>query len=223
MLSLAPHIALLGALATSVLAHGTVAGFKADGVYYGGWNLQYFYALANKQPIPLSAGWYAENLDNGFIDGTSYGNADIICHKNAIPANMSATVKAGGTIDFQWTLWPDSHFGPLFTYVANCNGNCSATDKTALLWVKIDQAAIDLSTQTWPTAEMIKNNNTWTTTVPSNLAPGQYVFRHEIIAMHGAGSQNGAQNYPQVLGWNCMLLHPTLAHRLTRRSSVHEH
>ena len=33
--------------------------------------------------------------------------------------------------------------------------------------------------------------------VPSTLAPGNYVFRHEIIAMHGAGSQNGAQNYPQ--------------------------
>lgn len=44
---------------------------------------------------------------------------------------------------------------------------------------------------------MINNGNSWTTKVPSSLAPGNYVFRHEIIALHGAGSANGAQNYPQ--------------------------
>lgn len=32
--------------------------------------------------------------------------------------------------------------------------------------------------------------------MPESLAPGPYVFRHEIIAMHGAGSEGGAQNYP---------------------------
>lgn len=43
---------------------------------------------------------------------------------------------------------------------------------------------------------MIANNNTYSITVPSTLASGNYVFRHEIIAMHGAGSEGGAQNYP---------------------------
>lgn len=50
--------------------------------------------------------------------------------------------------------------------------------------------------QTWPTAALIANNNTYSVTVPSTLASGNYVFRHEIIAMHGAGSEGGAQNYP---------------------------
>lgn len=35
-------------------------------------------------------------------------------------------------------------------------------------------------------------------TVPQHLAPGNYVLRHEIIALHAAGQANGAQNYPQV-------------------------
>ena len=35
--------------------------------------------------------------------------------------------------------------------------------------------------------------------IPSGLAPGNYVLRHEIIALHSAGSANGAQAYPQCL------------------------
>lgn len=43
------------------------------------------------------------------------------------------------------------------------------------------------------------NNNTWSLTIPKNLKPGGYVLRHEIIALHSAGSTNGAQNYPMCI------------------------
>lgn len=191
--------AVLGALARTALAHGTVSGIVADGTYYGGWHLDYYYAIQNGASYPDTPGWYAEDLDNGFISPDAYTDPNIICHKNAANANISATVSAGGTVDFQWTVWPDSHIGPVLTYVANCGDDCSTVDKTTLEWVKIDAVGIDLDTQTWATTDMIANNNTWTTTVPSTLAAGKYVFRHEIIAMHGAGSENGAQNYPQCL------------------------
>lgn len=98
-----------------------------------------------------------------------------------------------------WTSWPSSHIGPVLTYVANCGTGddaCTTVDKTTLEWVKIDEAGIDLDTQTWATTDLINNNNTWSVTVPSTLASGSYVFRHEIIAMHGAESEDGAQNYP---------------------------
>jgi len=42
------------------------------------------------------------------------------------------------------------------------------------------------------------NGFSWTVKIPSSLAPGSYVLRHEIIGLHSAGSSNGAQNYPQV-------------------------
>lgn len=32
--------------------------------------------------------------------------------------------------------------------------------------------------------------------IPKDIAPGNYVLRHEIIALHAAGQLNGAQNYP---------------------------
>lgn len=37
---------------------------------------------------------------------------------------------------------------------------------------------------------------TWTHKIPSNLAAGNFVLRHEIIALHSAGQKDGAQNYP---------------------------
>lgn len=92
--------------------------------------------------------------------------------------------------------------GPVIDYLANCNGDCSSVDKTALRFFKIDEAGIlDGADQsgTWATDKLISNNNSWAVTVPESIAPGNYVLRHEIIALHSAGDQGGAQNYPQCL------------------------
>lgn len=197
-MTLKTSIALVAPLLTSVLAHGTVPMFRTDGVDQGGFLLDYYYEIINGGTPPDVAGWYAENLDNGFVSPNNYGTADINCHINAKPGAIAASIPAGGVIDFLWSAWPDSHVGPVFTYAAKCAGDdCTTVDKTTLSWVKIDEAAIDFDTQTWAATDLLNNNNTWSTTVPASLAPGQYVFRHEIIAMHGAGSANGAQNYPQ--------------------------
>ena len=199
-MTLKTSLALVAPLLTSVLAHGTVPWFRTDGVDQQGFLLEYYYEIINGGEAPDVAGWYAENLDNGFVSPANYGTADINCHINAKPGAVSASVAAGGVVDFIWypNPWPDSHIGPILTYVAKCAGDdCTTVDKTALSWVKIDEAGIDFDTQKWAATTMIENNSTWSTTVPASLAPGQYVFRHEIIAMHGAGSENGAQNYPQ--------------------------
>ncbi|KAM0349159.1 hypothetical protein ACHAP4_010649 [Fusarium culmorum] len=186
---------LVGAFASTILAHGTVTGIKVDGVYQPGYSLDSYYAAQSGQKIPDIAAWSAENLDNGFVAPAAYGTKDIGCHIKAAPGHTSMPVKAGGSIEFQWSQWPDSHIGPVLTYVAKCSGSCTKADVSTLKWVKIDAAG--LKDGTWAATDLIKNNNTWTTTVPTSLAAGSYVFRHEIIALHGAGSKNGAQNYPQ--------------------------
>lgn len=189
--------ALAGAMASFVMGHGHVTGIVADGTYYGGFSLDYYYEKQNTGTFTESVGWWAENLDNGFISPDAYNTSDIICHKDGQPANKTATVAAGGTVDFQWTDF--SHIGTILTYVAQCAGDCTdaSLDKTALEWVKIDEGGLDVASQTWATADMDANNYTWSVTVPSTLASGNYVFRHEIIALHGAESLDGAQNYPQ--------------------------
>jgi cellulase len=67
---------------------------------------------------------------------------------------------------------------------------------SALRWSKFAQEAI-VSPGTWVTDVLIKNNFKTSVKLPSKLAPGNYVIRHEIIALHGASSPNGAQLYPQ--------------------------
>jgi hypothetical protein len=44
----------------------------------------------------------------------------------------------------------------------------------------------------------VENGFSWNVKVPSSLASGSYVLRHEIIGLHSAGNPNGAQAYPQV-------------------------
>ena len=96
-------------------------------------------------------------------------------------------------MDFVFLLtWSD--------YLANCNGDCKNVDKTTLEFFKIDGVGlIDDTTVpgTWASDQLIANNNSWTVTIPSDIAPGNYVLRHEIIALHSAGLVDGAQNYPQ--------------------------
>ncbi|EFQ31130.1 glycosyl hydrolase family 61 [Colletotrichum graminicola] len=190
-------LALVGAFAVSALAHGKVDGYVFDGAYAQGYSLDYYYLKQNGGTPPTIAAWSAENLDNGFVDGTGYASADINCHKNAAPGGTAAKVAAGGKVEFQWSAWPESHFGPVLTYAAKVDGDFASVDKLKLKWVKIDEAGIDIDTQEWAATKLIKNNNTWTSTIPSDLAAGNYVLRHEIIAMHAAGTPNGAQNYPQ--------------------------
>lgn len=99
---------------------------------------------------------------------------------------------AGGTVDFHWTPWDASHEGPVLTYVANCGGDCADANKETLEWVKIDEGGKNDKGE-WAAVQLISTNNTWTTTVPETLAPGKYVFRHEIISLAGT------QHYPSCI------------------------
>ncbi|KAJ5975908.1 hypothetical protein N7481_009615 [Penicillium waksmanii] len=190
--------AVLGSAAL-VAGHGYVTGAVVDGTYHGGFIVDtYNY----QDPFPDNIGWFEDATDNGFIDGSSYSSSDIICHKDAKNAALSASVKAGGDVELQWTEWPESHHGPVITYLANCDGDCTTVDKTSLKFFKIDEAGLidDSSVPgTWASDNLISNNNSYTVTIPSSIASGNYVLRHEIIALHSAGDTNGAQNYPQCI------------------------
>lgn len=109
-------------------------------------------------------------------------------------------VAAGDKINLQWTAWPDTHHGPVIDYLASCGDSCETVDKTTLKFFKIDGVGLVDDTTvpgTWGDDQLIANNNSWLVEIPPTLAPGNYVLRHEIIALHSAGTEDGAQNYPQ--------------------------
>ncbi|KAH7327040.1 putative endoglucanase [Rhexocercosporidium sp. MPI-PUGE-AT-0058] len=192
------NTALFGLLATAakVAAHGFVDEITVDGTSFTGY-------LVNSYPYqataPESIGWSETSTDLGFVSPSKFATGDIICHNGAKNAALSAPVKAGGKVDCHWNTWPESHHGPVINYMANCGGDCATVDKAALKWFKISESGLLDNTAApgkWASDALMANNLTGSVTIPSSIAPGNYVLRHEMIALHSAGQADGAQNYP---------------------------
>jgi len=185
---------------TTVSAHGFVQGIVTGHKWYPG--AQPWWRVNPSIPHAKSAGWSSLNQDLGFISPSEYNTAAIACHKSAKSTTTRIPAKAGDKVRLLWSEWPASHKGPVLTYMAKCPGDCSIVDPTTLDWFKIDQAGLingNPAPGTWASDTLIANNNSWTITIPSTIIAGSYVLRHEIIALHSAGNDNGAQFYPQCL------------------------
>jgi len=127
-------------------------------------------------------------------------NAAVNCGPDAKPASLNANANPGSTITFDWrggdlSKWPHNT-GPMLTYMASCGDNtCDQFDSTQAKWFKIQEIARD-SNGEWNQDNTLFAGKTADVTIPSNLAPGNYLIRHEIIALHLGESKGGAEFYP---------------------------
>ncbi|KEY71229.1 hypothetical protein S7711_02336 [Stachybotrys chartarum IBT 7711] len=179
------------ALATQAAAHGYIRTITVDGVPREG------FSRWNMNPAPDAIGWSFTTPDEGPVLDISH--PDMVCRHDGEASPNSAPVAAGGRVDFFWISddlvrnpdgWAPGHKGPIMTYIAPCNGDCAAVDKTTLRWTKIAEAGIisgPANTQGyWATDDMRANGGINSATIPSSIAPGNYVIRNEIIALHRA-------------------------------------
>ncbi|KAF7290218.1 CBM1 domain-containing protein [Mycena indigotica] len=137
---------------------------------------------------------------------------DIICngginpYHSPLPSSV-ITVPAGAQFTAEWhhTLngadasdsqdpIDPSHKGPTITYMAAIP-NAMQSTVTGLKWFKIQEDGLIAGNQTWGVDRMIANKGKVTVTIPSCIPAGQYLLRHEIIALHGATAYPGAQFY----------------------------
>jgi len=89
--------------------------------------------------------------------------------------------------------WPHD-IGPMFTYMASCgNITCDKFDAINAQWFKIQESGRK-DDGTWVQQEL-KDGGVAKAQVPANLAPGNYLVRHEILALHLATSLGGAEFY----------------------------
>ncbi|KAL2872346.1 lytic polysaccharide monooxygenase auxiliary activity family 9 protein [Aspergillus lucknowensis] len=184
--------------ASHVLGHGHVSNIVVNGVSYQGWDVNSFPYM---EEVPLVASWGTPNTGGGWPD-SGYSDPDIICHIDAVNGEGSIPVAAGDSISLQWTQWPDTHHGPVIDYLANCGSSCQTVDKTTLEFFKISEVGLVDDTTVpgfWATDELIENNSSWLVQIPETVAPGDYVLRHELIALQGAHTEGGAQNYMQCI------------------------
>ena len=128
------------------------------------------------------------------------GTSNITCNVNAIPlsdGSISRTgpVTAGSEVTFWWPGWP--HSGPVITWMARCaQDDCgSFTGSEGSVWFKIDQAGYDNGTQLWA-SYYLDQVKSWNVTIPGCLEAGEYLVRHETIALSDCKTVGRCQFYP---------------------------
>jgi len=201
MQSFTTLVSLAALAAPLVSAHGYIATVVANGQTYSDVGQPNWY-YTQSQGKPQRAGWFAMNQDNGFVEPNSFGTNDIACHKSATAGSTEIAVTAGSTVKVTWNTWPDTHHGPVIDYLAKCSGSCTSASAGDLSFFKIQQTGLidgSVLPGKWASDSLISAGFSWNIKIPASIAPGSYVLRHEIIALHSAGSPNGAQAYPSCI------------------------
>ncbi|TFK26937.1 endoglucanase II [Coprinopsis marcescibilis] len=140
---------------------------------------------------------------------TTVNDADIACNKAIqFKDNVVIDIPAGARVGAWWGHViggaqgpndPDhpiakSHKGPAIVYLAKVD-NAATANARGLKWFKIAEDGLDTRTGTWGVDRMISNNGWQYFNMPTCVAPGHYLMRVELIALHGAYSAGGAQYY----------------------------
>lgn len=159
-----------------------------------------------KQATDPTCGWRNhEIIHTAFITPDKYNDPDIICHVGATHATEYVEAVAGEVVTIQWTPWPPSHYGPVITYMASCNGDCLTVNKEDLKFHKMEAVGQIVTGKAnndpgeWAATDIIAKGNKWDFRIPACVKPGPYIIRHEIIALMGASHPNGAQHYPNCI------------------------
>lgn len=128
---------------------------------------------------------------------------------NGPPNPTSATskiidVQAGSTVTATWRymlntggtapndIMDSSHKGPTIAYLKKVT-DATTDSGVGGGWFKIQEDG--LNSGIWGTEKVINGQGKHQIKIPSCIAPGQYLLRAEMIALHGAGSYPGAQFY----------------------------
>jgi len=189
---------------SGVLAHGFVRKITIDGVDFPGTN--------PFTPGPPSVVWPYTG-GNGPINDVNSPN--ITCNRITGPATISANAKAGSNVTFDWNgssfwpagdtgLGPNNHHGPVMTYLAKCPGRCSQAVPQQLIWVKFQELSRIQAAPIpglWGSDILTKAGSTFSMTLPGGLESGEYIMRHEILALHDA-QNNDPQFYPMCTNLN---------------------
>ena len=99
-------------------------------------------------------------------------------------------------------------------YMTKCQDSCTTADSASAEWFKISEESYESGTTTWSQAQLRRAFTLWlkaaltlslesgsptTVTIPSTLAPGNYMLRSELIALQLAMTEGGAEFYPSCI------------------------
>ncbi|KAF2636742.1 hypothetical protein P280DRAFT_501017 [Massarina eburnea CBS 473.64] len=176
-------------LLATASAHGGVGTYYIGSTAYQGW--QPYNSASGQSTIQRQY----STFDPILVAGISTVN--IRCNNAGIlGTGPIGTVAAGGTIKAHWTQWTHRPTS-VMVYMAKCpSSGCNSWDGSGKVWFKIDEKGLVSGTQNagkWA-GDTILDTLEWTSTVPAGLTAGDYLVRHELLAVHQA---NNPQFYPE--------------------------
>jgi len=137
---------------------------------------------------------------------TSISGSDLACNVGAKSSSGLCPVNPGDTVTVEMHQQPGDrscsneaiggdHYGPINIYLAKVSDATTAVGSSAG-WFKISEMGLPSSSPDYWATEVLNNNcGHYTFTIPSGIAPGNYLLRAEVIALHVASSPGGAQFY----------------------------
>ncbi|KAJ7095870.1 glycoside hydrolase family 61 protein [Mycena belliarum] len=185
MYSFAPIAFSIAALVLPVAGHGWVGSITVAGKLYPG------------NGLGTTGGPSVIRQVDTNSPVISVSDPNLTCGPNAQLAQDVAAANPGDAIDVDWVSTEGPWFhnvGPMLTYLASCGSEpCSQFPGPQAMWFKIQQSGRDSSGK-WVQAQL-NSGAPANLSLPSNLAAGNYLLRHEIIALQNAVSQGGAEFY----------------------------
>lgn len=179
-----------------VSAHGAVTSYAIGGKTYPGY--EGFSPVAGAQIIQRQWPDYNPIM--------SVSDAKMTCN-GGTSAPLSAEIAAGTNITAFWKQWTHAQ-GPVMVWMYACPNGFSACDGKGKGWFKIDEMGMwggKLNSDNWGTAIVLKELK-WSSKIPANLKAGDYLIRHELLALHQS-------NTPQFYVSNAWCCHPSFQYQ----------
>ncbi|KAK4099026.1 carbohydrate-binding module family 1 protein [Parathielavia hyrcaniae] len=184
-------IAALAALsAQNVAAHATFQQLWVEGVDYGS---QCVRLPGSNSPV------------------TDVSSNAVRCNAGSRPASSKCPVRAGSTVTVEMHQQNGdrscanegiggAHYGPVIVYMSKVADAATADGSSG--WFKIFQdgwaknpAGRVGDDDFWGVKDLNKCCGKMNVKIPADIAPGDYLLRAEVIALHTAGGSGGAQLY----------------------------
>ncbi|KAH6906685.1 cellulose-growth-specific protein [Coprinopsis sp. MPI-PUGE-AT-0042] len=162
-------------LRVGIQAHGGVQSYLINGVdYYKGFSAY----IPPEEQITIARPWYSIDPLTGVDTPVGFMNSQpVTTYGEAVPG--------GGQIS--------AH-----VHMARCPGQCAEANSTQLLWFKISHEGLisgNLVSVEYGGVEKVVATGVYDAAIPSALADGEYLIRHELIALHPEWT--GPQFYPE--------------------------
>jgi len=160
-------------------AHSAVLSVKLDGTVYPARDAR-FDPVVKARRIE----WKVKDMNNfPWMAVTDVLSPAIACGLDPQPPEIKAAARAGSDVAVQWSGIVRMHLGPVMSYLGALPDPNMKPQQ--INFFKISERGYDKEKKLWANEELIKQNYTDYFKIPSDIKPGLYVLRTELLALHG--------------------------------------